>query len=160
MNRLRCGVLLLVCAFARPAIADDARGEKFSNDDLCRAIGETPRVAVQPRDRLFFEKKCACTDGVCGERGSSALSARAAAARRERTLAKAQAAASIVRIAKARTATSREREAFEACRSSQAFEQCAAPTTKALEAACRKHGLRALRITSVTDECYGDIGPL
>jgi hypothetical protein len=34
--------------------------EHYSDDELCRAIGETPNAALQPRDRLFFEKKCSC----------------------------------------------------------------------------------------------------
>lgn len=42
---------LLACA---PAEAAD-----YSPDDLCRAIGQTPNIAVTPRDRLFLEKSCA-----------------------------------------------------------------------------------------------------
>lgn len=40
--------------------ASNVVAAEYSDDDLCRAIGETPRVALQPRDRLFFEKKCTC----------------------------------------------------------------------------------------------------
>lgn len=33
------------------------------DDRLCRAIGETSRAAVQPRDRIFFEDNCSCASG-------------------------------------------------------------------------------------------------
>jgi hypothetical protein len=47
--------------------------EKYSNDDLCRAIGATSRVSLQPRDRLFFEKNCVCYpyDFGCMEKGGA-----------------------------------------------------------------------------------------
>lgn len=60
------GVLLLSC---RASAAD------YSDDDLCRAIGQTPVIALQPRDRLFMEQKCACYEGGCAAIGSPRASA-------------------------------------------------------------------------------------
>lgn len=47
--------LLLLMALTGVAQAAD-----FSDDDLCRVIGDSPTLVVPPRDRLFLEKKCAC----------------------------------------------------------------------------------------------------
>jgi hypothetical protein len=54
-------------------LATAARAEeKYSNDDLCRAIGETRAAALQPRDRLFFEKNCVCFEPFgCMEKGGA-----------------------------------------------------------------------------------------
>src|SRR6266496_4654684 len=59
-------IALVVPLIAQPAVAED-----YSDDDLSRAVGDTPKVAVQPRDRLFFEKHCACVPEFgCAEAGS------------------------------------------------------------------------------------------
>ena len=41
------------------------------NDRLCRAIGETSKAAVQPRDRIFFEDNCSC-ESSCARTGTPA----------------------------------------------------------------------------------------
>jgi hypothetical protein len=54
------------------------------NDELCSAIGKTSQAALQPRDRIFFEKSCVCAVGECAEKGgkrAGQLLARAAAER-------------------------------------------------------------------------------
>lgn len=38
---------------------------QISNDRLCQAIGDTPKIAVPPRDRAFFEDHCTCLDDEC-----------------------------------------------------------------------------------------------
>jgi hypothetical protein len=61
------GWVIALLAAALPVHGDD-----FSNDDLCRAIGETRESALQPRDRLFFEKHCSCFGNLgCAETGSA-----------------------------------------------------------------------------------------
>lgn len=42
------------------AVASLALAADYSDDDLCRVIGDSPTVAVPPRDRLFLEKNCVC----------------------------------------------------------------------------------------------------
>jgi hypothetical protein len=43
----------------------------FTDDELCRAIGETREAALQPRDRLFLEKSCVCFSSLgCAKRDS------------------------------------------------------------------------------------------
>lgn len=41
------------------------------DDRLCRAIGETSKAAVQPRDRIFFEDNCSCASS-CARTGTPA----------------------------------------------------------------------------------------
>jgi hypothetical protein len=57
-------------AVAILALAGVARAADYSDDDLCRAIGETSAGAVQPRDRLFLEQKCHCYSNGCAASGS------------------------------------------------------------------------------------------
>ena len=44
---------------------------QVSNDRLCRAIGDTPNVAVPPRDRAFFQDHCECLIGECAYHGGT-----------------------------------------------------------------------------------------
>jgi hypothetical protein len=37
---------------------------------LCRAIGETKNISLQPRDRVFFEDRCACFKDTCVAKGT------------------------------------------------------------------------------------------
>lgn len=39
-------------------------------DELCSAIGKTSKIALQPRDRIFFDKNCVCAASDCAQRGS------------------------------------------------------------------------------------------
>jgi len=63
MRTVLAAVPLLLVAL--PATAE------VSNDRLCRAIGDTPNVAVPPRDRAFFQDHCACLIGECAYKGGT-----------------------------------------------------------------------------------------
>ncbi len=96
----------------------------YSDDDLCRAIGQTRENALQPRDRLFFEEKCTCyPDYGCMARGSPKDIATRSAVEKDR--AAKQKAAEEGRAARAERAkkaakakrekTAKERAAYAAC---------------------------------------------
>jgi len=54
------------------AVLGSTLAEPISNDRLCRAIGDTPRVAIPARDRAFFEDRCVCLGDECADRASAA----------------------------------------------------------------------------------------
>jgi len=104
------GRVLLVASLAFAALALGAsHAADYTDDDLCRAIGETPRDARQPRDRLFLEKKCLCYEGGCAATGSARSQALAQAqkdalALREREKAEAEAEQSKMELERQRAA--------------------------------------------------------
>jgi hypothetical protein len=61
----------LVIAAVAAISAGRSSAADISNDRLCRAIGETPNVAVPPRDRAFFQDHCECLIGECAYKGSA-----------------------------------------------------------------------------------------
>ena len=145
-------VALLFALLALPAIAE----EKYSNDDLCRAIGETARASVQPRDRLFFEKTCVCYHGYpCMEKGTP--KARAAADTVAKAVAKADqdernaAAADRARRAQqAKAKAAAEKQVRETCRAAKdAWGACSddfnrhecAPELETFDSCCAKAGV-------------------
>ncbi|MGB8932012.1 MAG: hypothetical protein WCC48_12260 [Anaeromyxobacteraceae bacterium] len=125
--------VVIIALLPTIAIAAD-----YSNDDLCRAIGETAKVSVQPRDRLFFEKTCVCYAGFpCMEKGTpKARSAaeivekaekrqRAEAAAREDAKRKAADADKARRAERAKARAAAEKRATETCRAEKdAWDTC------------------------------------
>ena len=105
--------------------------EKYSNDDLCRVIGETSRVSLQPRDRLFFEKNCVCYpyDFGCMEKGGARAKAAAeAVARRTQEEREKAAAREEAKRSAAVAAQKRQADAAKAraARAKRAAADCAA----------------------------------
>jgi hypothetical protein len=70
-------------------VAATATSAETKDDRLCRAIGETKTVALQPRDRIFFEDNCECVQwrdtplGCAKKKGSHVKKLRADAAAME-----------------------------------------------------------------------------
>ncbi len=63
--------------FPVTALCSDYPTAPEKKDKLCEAIGETSKIAVQPRDRVWFGEQCRCLEGVgCGAPGSRRFSAR------------------------------------------------------------------------------------
>jgi hypothetical protein len=145
-------VALLLALFAMPVLAD----EKYSNDDLCRAIGETSNAVIQPRDRLFFEKSCVCYRGSpCMEKGTpkaraageAAAKAAARAKEEDRKTAEAEKAR---RAERARAKGAAEKRARETCRAEKdAWGVCSDDFARkecdqelaAFDACCTKAGI-------------------
>lgn len=135
----------------------------YSNDDLCRAIGETSKVSVQPRDRLFFEKTCVCYAGFpCMEKGTPKARAtaeivekverhqRAEAAAREDAKRMAVEADKARRAARAKARAAAEKRATETCHPEKdAWDTCfhdmsrneCAQELGAFDACCTKAGI-------------------
>jgi hypothetical protein len=84
------------------ALAGMAQAADFSDDDLCRAIGETRVSALQPRDRLFLEQKCTCYSARCAATGSP--------------LAKSLAASDVAKAEQVRNAAAQKSAAEESAR--------------------------------------------
>ena len=143
-----------------PAAPDEA-------DKLCEAIGETPTIAVPPRDRLWFKESCVCAGPAgCGHIRSDRFQRRIAAAKRaadkavadqrtaeEKRKAAARAHAEKIRPGRERTAALRV--AFWRCDDAarHGFVDCDSEA-KALEAECERYGLRASRWGHRTDDCF------
>lgn len=60
----------VILALVVVLLAVPAHGQ-ISNDRLCKAIGDTPNVAVPPRDRAFFQDHCECLIGECVYKGGA-----------------------------------------------------------------------------------------
>jgi hypothetical protein len=56
---------------ARNIAEQSAARERNEVDRLCAAIGETRVIALQPKDRVYFERNCVCSAGVCRGRESA-----------------------------------------------------------------------------------------
>jgi hypothetical protein len=50
-------------------------GPESQEDRLCRAIGDSRELSLQPRDRVFFEDKCLCVSGACALKDSPRMGA-------------------------------------------------------------------------------------
>ncbi len=62
---------IVVAALACGLVGENTSAETISKDRLCQAIGDTPNIAVPPRDRAFFQDRCECIRGVCAYIGSA-----------------------------------------------------------------------------------------
>jgi hypothetical protein len=135
-----------------------ATAADYSPDDLCRAIGETPVVALQPRDRLYLEKNCECVASLgCAARGGAratklrkiADETRAAERAAERNVAAKEAEQRRAaqekerrRRAKANAATADLRKTFVACQADVSRLECRNELV-ALQDACDTAGAYA-----------------
>lgn len=144
-------------------------------DKFCEAIGETPNVAVSPRERMWFKDHCVCRTAVgCGAPGTARFIARsesaaahlraqaeaareqskrrAAKARDDAARAQRAAAEEPRRVERARAATAALRQAFWACSATRDVElrarQDRAAGLAAKKAACFEEGRRFF------DACY------
>ncbi len=144
---MKIAAIILAAILAAPAHA-----EQYSNDDLCRAIGETSRAAVQPRDRLFFEKNCECFEGLgCMEKGGAMAKAAAETVAKveeqRRKTAEAEKARRAERV-KAKAAAEKraaktcgaENDAWWTCARTPGQTDCT-PQVQAFEACCTKAGV-------------------
>ncbi len=61
----------VIVAAILTSLASGPQAAEVSYDRLCRAIGDTPNVAIPPRDRAFFEDHCECLIGECAYKGGT-----------------------------------------------------------------------------------------
>lgn len=158
--------MLLVAVLVAPvqALADDYPSDAGGKDRLCAAIGDTPNIAVGPRDRMFFNEECSCVPGKgCGYAGAPRWRAQlqrfaeAQAVENQRKATKeAQRKERWRKITPARKATAEARAAFWKC-TDEAGVICAQELIT-LRDACEANGLRQVwgdgRNGGPGDECY------
>lgn len=166
MTRLKLLLAVFAAALFSTAVASDYPMEPDEKDKLCDVIGDTPNIAVPPRDRLWFRENCTCYEGLrCGYLGSAAFrslagrhveAARQAEENRKRAAAEQREAARkrVPLVAKGRAATVNVRAAFWKCSNTSGLD--CTREIEALEAACKTHKLRIRQWDSPADECYGD----
>jgi hypothetical protein len=149
-----CAALIASILPAAVLAGDDFPTDREEADKFCEAIGETPNVAVPPRERMWFKDNCTCAGELgCGKIGSKRLSARLAAYEAAKEKKQAEAAATAARVGPAREATAGLRAAFWRCSDSPIAQDCNALADR-LEAACKKHGLRTSWGNRNADDCY------
>jgi hypothetical protein len=129
MRLLALAVLVLAPVFA---FSGDYPTNPEEQDKFCEAIGETPNVAVPPRDRLWLKENCVCERmGACGKAGSKRY------ARRVQVALDASIAENKARIAELKAEEERQRAAEEARRAAEAKRRDARKRHAALVAAVR-----------------------
>lgn len=121
---MRFGCLLILAGIPWAVVASEYPTNPEEQDKLCEAIGETPNIAVPPRDRLFMKENCTCAGETgCGKLGSKRFSDRLDAANRA---AAEQAARRAKANEAARAATAEARRADQARREAVAKRKAAA----------------------------------
>jgi hypothetical protein len=185
MNRpiLLAAAALVLAACSGPPATDGYPADPEEQDKLCEAIGNTPNVAVPPRDRLFLAEHCTCESALsihdgetdCGAKSSARYKtriesaddvrkklaefrakAKADAAAAEAAADEARRAAAAERaknVAPARQATTVLRRAFWECSDSLEAQDCN-PIFDRLKAECTRRGLRATWDDSSRDDCF------
>jgi hypothetical protein len=138
----RCPCLLALALCLVPVLAQGEDPYPTIPDDqdyLCETIARSGGTAVPPRDRLWFQQTCTCTEaGICGRPGSKRYAARVKAGPSEAQAQREAAARVTAWRRSALQSTERLRQAYRACRAGGT--NCEAQMV-ALEEGCKLVGL-------------------
>jgi hypothetical protein len=139
---VRCPCLIALALWVVPGLAPAEDPYPTIPDDqdyLCETIARAGGTAVPPRDRLWFQQTCTCTEaGICGRPGSRRYAARVKAGPGEVQAQKEAAARVTAWRRSALQSTEGLRQAYRACRGNGT--NCEAQMV-ALEEGCRLVGL-------------------